>query len=205
MLDPNWVFLSAGLGLLGSLRYAHATLTGRAYPNRVTWVLWAAAPLIGFFAQLDEGVGLTSVQTLAAGVNPLIVVAASFISRHGAVRITGFDLVCGAISVAALAVWLGLGQAPLAVLFAALADGSGGVPTLRKAWRDPHSENAFFYGLVVVAATITLLTVDDWRPASWMFAGYLLTLGLLFTTVIAGRRLALRGAGRLAPAEPPRE
>ncbi|RCG16813.1 hypothetical protein DTL70_28210 [Streptomyces diacarni] len=53
MLDPHWVFVSAVLGLSGSVRYAFSTMRGTARPNVVTWSLWAAAPLIGFFAQLD--------------------------------------------------------------------------------------------------------------------------------------------------------
>lgn len=210
MLDPHWVFLGSALSLFGSLRYARATLVGSARPNRVTWTLWAAAPLIGFFAQLDGGVGLPSVQTLGAGISPLIVLAASFLSRHGAVRITAFDLACGAISVAALAVWLGLGQAALAVLFAVLADGAASIPTLRKAWRDPHSENVLFYLLVGAGSVITLLTITDWHPASWMFAGYILVLAASMTTVIAVRRARPRGGrsrtrgGRLRSARPHR-
>lgn len=197
MLDPNWVFLGSVLSLFGSIHYARATMAGRARPNRVTWTLWAAAPLIGFFAQLDEGVGLPAVQTLGAGVSPLIVLAASFLSRHGAVRITGFDLACGGISVAALAAWLGLGHASLAVLFAVLADGAAAIPTIRKAWRRPHTENALFYVLIGIGATITLLTITDWRPASWMFAGYILALTVSMATIITTRRLALRSATAL--------
>src|SRR3546814_17866720 len=72
----------------------------------------------------------------------------SLISRHGTARITRFDLVCGAISVMALIVWLGLGRASLAVMFAVVADAAGAVPTLRKAWHDPASESALFFVLV---------------------------------------------------------
>ncbi|MBV7484987.1 hypothetical protein [Bordetella sp. BOR01] len=192
MLDPDWVFLSVALGLLGSTRYAHATLQGRVRPNRVTWSLWAAAPLIGFFAQLDTGIGRPALLTLSAGVGPLIVLAASLISRHGTARITRFDLVCGAISVMALIVWLGLGRASLAVMFAVVADAAGAVPTLRKAWHDPDSESALFFVLVAVAATITLLTITAWEPASWAFAAYLLAISIVLTATIVLRRAISR-------------
>ncbi|QVQ53753.1 hypothetical protein J4H86_08565 [Spiractinospora alimapuensis] len=188
MLDPNWVFLGAALGLVGSLRYAWATLRGHARPNRVTWFLWAAAPLIGFLAQLDDGIGPPAILTLGAGVGPLVVLAASFLSRHGAVAVTGFDLACGAIAAAALVVWLGLGSAPLGVLFAVGADAAGAIPTVRKAWRDPHSENALFFVFIAAGAGLTLLTITEWEPAAWAFAAYMLTLSLLLTTAIVLRR-----------------
>lgn len=102
MLGPQWVFVSAALGLVGSLRYAYATLRGDAWPNRVSFFLWGMAPLIAFSAQLGSGVGAPAIPTLAAGLGPLVVLTASMASRHGRVRVTRFDLACGAISVVAL-------------------------------------------------------------------------------------------------------
>ena len=104
MLDPSWVYLSAALGLVGSTRYAIATITGTARPNLVTWVLWAVAPLIGFFAQLSAGVGLPAVLTLAAGLGPLIVVVPAVVTRHSHSAIGPFDLLRAAIAGAALVV-----------------------------------------------------------------------------------------------------
>lgn len=200
MLDPHWVFLGSALSLLGCVSYARATIAGRARPNRVTWSLWAAAPLIGFLAQLDGGIGLPSVQTLGAGISPLIVLAASFLSRHGAVRITPFDLACGSIAVVALAAWLGLGHTGAAVLFVVLADGTAAIPTIRKAWRDPHSEKALFYPLVGLNSIVTMLTIRDWQPASWMFSVYMLVLAVVMIAILAVRRpgAAARAAGRPA-------
>lgn len=188
VIDHRWVLLAAALGLVGSLRYAVATLRGRARPNRVTFALWAAAPLIAFAAQLDDGVGAPAVLTLASGTGPLVVLASSFLSRHGAVVVTAFDLACGAISVAALAIWLGRDDPTTAVVVAVVADAAGAVPTVRKAWRDPASENAGFYVLVGLGAAITLLTVTTTAPAAWVFAAYVLAVTALLTTIIAARR-----------------
>lgn len=188
MLDPRWVFLGAALGLVGSVRYAVATLAGSARPNLVTWSLWAAAPLIGFSAQLDAGVGLPAVQTLAAGVGPLAVVAAGLAGRHRRARIGPFDVGCAAVSALALAVWLGLGQAPAAVLVAVAADAVAALPTVRKAWRDPDSENVLFYVLVGLGAAITLLTISSGEPSAWAFAVYVLVLCVLLVVLVSARR-----------------
>lgn len=192
MLDPNWVFVSAALGLVGCTRYSLSIVRGRTRPNLVTWSLWAAAPLIAFFAQLDAGVGLPALLTLTAGLGPLIVVITGLLARRHLARIGPFDLACGAIALIALAVWLGLGQAPLAVLLAVAADGAAALPTIRKAWRDPDSENLIFYVIVGIGATLTLLTITTPDPAAWAFAAYLLALSLVLAGLIAGRRRALR-------------
>lgn len=188
MLDPNWVFVSATLGLIGGTRYAWAIVKGQARPNLVTWSLWAAAPLIGFFAQLDAGVGLPAVPTLTAGLGPLVVLTTGLLAKQHRARLGLFDLICAVIASIALGIWLGLGQAPLAVLFAVAADAVAALPTVVKAWRDPDSENLLFYILVGIGATITLLTITSWDPAVWAFAGYILTLAIVLVSIVAGRR-----------------
>lgn len=193
MLDPHWVFAGAALGLVGSVRYAFAIVRGRVRPNLVTWSLWAAAPLIGFFAQLDAGVGLPALMTLAAGLGPTIVVVTGVLASRHLARLGLFDLACAGIAISALAVWLGLGEAPLAVLFAVAADAVAALPTIVKAWRRPDSENVLFYVLVGVGATITLMTISSWEPHAWAFAVYQLTICLLLSAIVATRRRVQRG------------
>ncbi|WP_369266636.1 hypothetical protein [Streptomyces harbinensis] len=200
MLDPQWVFLSAVLGLAGSVRYAFATVRGTARPNVVTWALWAAVPLIGFSAQLDAGVGLPAVQTLAAGAGPVAVVACGLLTRHLLVRISTFDKVCAVVAAVALVVWLVLDQAPLAVMCVVVADATAALPTLVKAWRDPCSENLLFYVLVGIGAAVTLMTITSWEPESWVFAAYVCALcAVLGGTVFTRRRVLRRVLQRPGP------
>jgi hypothetical protein len=56
------------------------------------------------------------------------------------------------------------------------ADAAAALPTIRKAWHDPDSEDVLFYVLVGTGATITLLTIRSWGPSGWAFAGYMLAL-----------------------------
>lgn len=191
MLDPHWVFLGAALGLFGSTRYSIAIVRGSVRPNLVTWSLWALAPIIAFFAQLDAGVGLPAVMTLAAGLGPTIVLATSLISRRHFARFGVFDLGCTIVAVIALAVWFGLGDAPMAVYFAVAADGIAALPTLIKAWRHPDSENALFYLVVSAGATITLLTITTWNPETWAFVAYQFAICMSLAIMIPLRRRVL--------------
>ncbi|WP_127469754.1 hypothetical protein [Streptomyces sp. B27] len=195
MLDPHWVLLGAVLGLAGSVRYAFATVRGTARPNLVTWSLWAAVPLIGFFAQLDAGVGLPAVQTLAAGAGPAAVVTCGLLTRRNLVRLGRFDVVCAAVAAAALVVWLVLDQAPLAVVCAVVADAAAALPTLAKAWRDPYSENLLFYVLVGIGAAVTLMTITSWAPESWAFAAYVFSMCAVLGGTVFTRRRVLRQPG----------
>lgn len=194
MIDPRWVFVSAVLGMAGSVRYAVAVVRGTVRPNLVTWSLWAAVPLIAFSAQLDSGVGLPAVQTLVAGAGPLVVVVTAVCTRRNLARLGVFDLACAVVAGAALGAWLGLGEAALAVVFAVAADASAALPTVVKAWRDPASENLLFYVLVGTGAAVTLLTISSWSPAAWAFAAYVLTLSASLVAVVSVRRRVLQYA-----------
>lgn len=197
MIAPEFVYLGAFLSLIGSGRYAVLTVSGRTRPNRVTWFLWAVAPLIGFVAQLDAGVGLPAVMTLSIGLGPALIFASSFVNPTAYWRISGFDLGCGAVSVAAIVIWQLSGNPALAVLFAVLADLVAGVPTIIKGWWYPETENGTVFLFGAANGVITLLTIDTWSAATWAFPVYITALGSLMFVVV-GRSGVARGTGLAA-------
>lgn len=103
MIDERFVIFGALFNLIGGSSYVIATLEGRARPNRVTWFIWAVAPLIAFIAQLTQGVGLRSLMTFMVGFMPLLVFIASFVNKKSYWKLTNFDLFCGFLSLVGLA------------------------------------------------------------------------------------------------------
>ncbi|NKY37471.1 hypothetical protein HGA13_31050 [Nocardia speluncae] len=202
MIDPRFVFLGAALSMVGTLSYALLTVRGEVKPNRVSWFLWAAASLTGFGAQLDDGVGLPAVLTFSMGAGPAVVFLASFANRSSYWRLSFADLLCGAASVVALAIWLGWDDPQTAVIFAVFGDLAAAIPTFRKAWSAPGSENPLVFGLVAVNGIITLLTITVWKPAVWAFPVYATTLGAgLFLIIVVRQRIA---GGRAARTRQPK-
>ncbi len=63
---PTWfAVVGTVVGALGSVSYLVSTLLGKVKPNRVSFLMWSIAPIIAFFAEIGQGVGLLSIQTLA--------------------------------------------------------------------------------------------------------------------------------------------
>lgn len=102
MISLNFVYLGAFLNLCGSSKYVYDTLKGKTKPNRISWFLWATAPLIAFAAELNQGVGIRSLMTFMVGFGPLMVVIASFISKKSIWKLSTFDYVCGGLSILGL-------------------------------------------------------------------------------------------------------
>lgn len=185
MLDEKFVLFGLALNLLGSGTYAWNTLKGRTKPNRVTWFLWALAPLIAFAAQWDNGVRWQSLMTFMVGFGPLLIFIASFLNKKSYWQITRLDYFCGAISVVALVGWIATGEGIVAVVLSIAADAVAGVPTLRKAWKNPETEHPSVFRNGALSALITLLTVKQWIFVQYGFALYIFLICIVLYAMIA--------------------
>ena len=190
MLPVQFVFVAAGVNLIGTGSYLADTLRGRSSPNRVTWLLWAVIPLIGFVGQIQEGVGLQALMTFMIGFGPLLVFSASFVDRHAYVRITRFDIVCGGLSVLALVAWRLTGDGNVAIALSILGDFLAAIPTVRKAHRTPETETWTAYFCSGLSAAITILTITTWNFATAAFPVYILVMSTVMVLVV---RLSPRG------------
>jgi hypothetical protein len=187
VLDERFIYLVVVLNVLGFSTYLIATLSGRARPNRVTWFVWALAPLVAFGAQLGEGVGPQALMTFMVGIGPVLVFAASFVNRQAAWRITRLDLVCGGLSLIALGVWLGTGHGESAIALTIVADLLASLPTVIKAWRHPRSEAPLLFWLAGSGGVLTLLTVDTWAFAHYGFPLYIVAVNALLAALVTFR------------------
>ncbi len=184
MINENWVIAGALLNAIGTVSYLIPTLKGKVKPNKVTWFLWAVAPLIAFAAQISQGVGLSALMTFMVGFGPLLIFSASFLNKKAFWRLTSFDLACGALSVIGLALWLVIRIGNIAILFSILADGLAALPTVRKAWLAPETEDYRIFLFSAISALITLLAIRSWAFAYSGFPLYLLIICSLLIFII---------------------
>jgi hypothetical protein len=176
MINEKFIIVGSILGLVGGLSYLIDVLKGKVQPNRVTWFLWTAAPLLAFSAEIHKGVGLQSLMTFSAGLNPLLVFIASFFNRKAYWKLKKSDYVFGGLALTGLILWKITGEGNLAIAFSILADGMAAIPTVVKSWKYPNTESGLIYGLSSVNALITLLTVKNWNFETYGFPIYFLSI-----------------------------
>lgn len=174
MISVNFVYLGSALGAIGGLFYLRDTLRGTTQPNRVTWLLWAVAPLLAAAVEFNEGVGLRTLTTFMVGFMPLLIFIATFRAPGAVWQITRRDYVCGALSVLGTIGWLATRSGVVAIIAAICADFLAGIPTLIKSWRAPESESVSSYLGAVVSSAILLLTVTRWTTEVAAFPTFLL-------------------------------
>jgi hypothetical protein len=184
MIDERFAILGALLSFGGVIVYLVETIRGTSRPNRVTWFLWSLVPFIAFFAQIKEGVGYSSLLTFVSGFGPFLIFLASFINKKSYWEIGRFDIVCGAIAIVGVILWLVTNNPNLAILFSIIADGAAASPTVVKSFKFPETESYLAFLGGGVGAILTLLTITTWQFANYAFPLYLLTLLTLLTILI---------------------
>lgn len=184
MLGEHFVILASFIILLGSTSYFIGVIKGNVLPNRVSAFMWALAPLVAFFAQFKSGIGISSLLTLTIALTMFAIFFASFFNKKSEWKLTLFDLICGLLSFIGLILYLMTNNAVLAILFSIMADGLASLPTLKKSFFYPETENSYLYLANATSAFLTLLTIKNLTFVNSALAIYFLFVcSLLFSLV----------------------
>jgi hypothetical protein len=173
-MHTAFAILGSIVNFAGGLSYVRAILKGEAVPNRVTWSLWALVPLIAGAAQLNSGVGISTLVVMSVGASPACVVIASYVAKSGAWKLGPFDYVCGACALAALALWAVTGDPVTAIVLSILGDFAAALPTVRKAWLAPETEDRPAYLFAFAGMILGMLSVREATFSAYAFNSYLL-------------------------------
>jgi hypothetical protein len=184
MLNERFIYLGVIISFLGGVSYVIDTIKGKTKPNRISWFFWALAPLIAFAAELEKGIGLTSLLTFIVGFNPLLAFLASFVNKNSYWQLKKSDYLYGSLSLLGLVLWKATGEGNLAIFLSILSDGAAAIPTVVKSFHYPETESGIPFLMSAIASVITLLTINDWSFAHWGFPTYILLICLLLYSLI---------------------
>jgi len=118
-------------------------------------------------------VGIQSLMTFTVGFCPLLVFFASFVNKKSVWRIGYLDIACGTLSLFALILWYITKIGNIAILFGIISDGLAAIPTIRKAFLYPETENDIEFMMGGTNAVITLLTIRTWNFQHFGFPVYI--------------------------------
>jgi hypothetical protein len=183
------VVVAAVASLLAAFIYIRSMFVGGTKPNRVTWLMWAIAPLIATAAELSNGVGWAVLPVFMAGFSPLLILTASFFAKKAYWKPSTFDYSCGVLSGLALIMWWLTKNPDAAVVFAVASDALASVPTLTKAWTNPETESVWPFAVGVFGAASSLAVAAMWTFAEYAFPSYLIIVNIIVLFALYKRQL----------------
>ena len=183
---PVWVmYVGIFINAVFTLDYLILTLKGKVKPNRVTWLTWSIAPLIGFLSQISQKVGVEAFLTLSFSLIPFSIFVASFFNPKAYWKLSKFDLVCGILATTGLILWQITSIPNIALIFSIMADFLGGLPTFRKIIIAPETEEPAPYLAASASGLLTLFTLKQWTFQNYAFSLYIfIWMGIVGTVAL---------------------
>jgi hypothetical protein len=172
--------------LAAFIPYILSTIRAETKPNRATWLIWTLVGALLAASYYASGARHTIWVPISYVVGPLVIALISL--KYGVGGWTPFDRGCLLAAGASLLPWW-IFNSPLVALCLNLAiDFFGALPTIRKAYHSPESEDLTAWILFLLGNTLNLAAIERWQFSLFIYPIYLFVLSGLITTLIVARR-----------------
>ncbi len=179
-----YIIIGTIIHLMGGYVYIKDTIKGETKPNKISWFIWALAPIIAAIVAISDWAKLSVIPTFLSGIIPLVVFIISFFNKKAYWRITVFDYICGISSFLAL-VWRWITKNPIiAIIFFLIGDILASLPTIRKSFSHPETESKFSYIAAFLSCSMALFVFEKISFVEIAFPLYLVLLNWLFIVVL---------------------
>lgn len=166
--------------------YIFAILRGQTKPNRATWIIWTAVGFLLAVSYYSSGARHTIWVPVSYIIGPLVILLLSM--KYGKDVWTWFDCCC-LIGVASSLFFWWIFDSPLAALLINIfIDFLGALPTIRKVYYEPQSEDRLAWAMSAMAGVINLFAVEEWTFAISVYPIYIFCGNGLIVSLISIRR-----------------
>lgn len=175
---------------VGYAPYVLDTIKGKTRPHIFSWFTWGFVTFIIFALQVLGHGGAGTYTTLATA----ILCSGIFILglRNGKKDITKFDTVTFVISLIATGIWIFAKQPVISTLLIVTINTLANLPTIRKSWKDPHSETLFTWEMGAVRNFLGLLALQSYSLLTWLYPVTNLIINIIESSLLIYRRKQLK-------------
>lgn len=166
--------------------YLRSSFFKSTRPHVVTWLIWLLTNSIAVAGLWVGGGGIGAVAPTISAV----LVAAVFVGalRFGKRDIAKADIPIFILALSAIFVWWIFDNPVLAVLIVSAVDIIGYVPTFRKSYIDPSSENAFSWALFALAPICAILALNTYSVLTLSYLLPIATVNSALSILIIVRK-----------------
>lgn len=181
--------LAGFLSFLCFIPYIVTILLGKTRPNRASWWIWAVNGSILSTSYYFAGAS----NTLWLIVFPVIAqfIIAILSLKYGKGGWSFFDRACLMGASLSLTLWLGLKSPMSAIVLTLVTDLLGALPTVKKSYYEPETEDLLTWILYVIASILNLLAIEQWSLAILLPPMYVLFINITILSLLLRSQISI--------------
>lgn len=142
---------------LGYIPYIISIFKNETKPHPFSWFLWAVLGFVTLITYIGVGAHETIPLAVLNFIGPLFIFF--FTIKYWKGKFPHFDYFCLAFSLIAIIVYIIFHTAAIALTINLIGDLFAALPTIRKTYKDPSSENLSTWFLFAIGAIISLAAI----------------------------------------------
>lgn len=159
-------------------------------PHPFSWFLWAVLGLVTLITYIGVGAKETIPLAILNFIGPLFIFF--FTIKYWKGKFPAFDYVCLAFSLVAIIVYILFHNAAIALTINLIGDVLAALPTIRKTYQDPSSENLSTWAFFTLGAVISLFAIKDFTYGVLIFPLYLVVYEFIMCVLILRGRFMFK-------------
>jgi hypothetical protein len=150
--------VAALLAIIQVVPYIRSILRGETKPSRASYAIWLCVELVLVASYFSSGATTTKWMFVIILLNSVVLFLLSL--KYGMKGFHKVDLFSIVFAMVAIIAWITTDNPALAVYLCAAASFFGYIPTERKTYTHPKTENKLSWGLYVLAAFLNVCALD---------------------------------------------
>lgn len=176
MFKTTLSIVASILCLVAFFPYITTILKGTTKPNRASWWIWVTLGTVLCASYYSTGGGITLWAFVFTVLGQLIVAILSLKSGEGGW--SNLDRTCLVGAGVSLLLWLWFDDPFVALLFGITIDIFAVVPTIKKSYLDPESEDLLYWIIYGLGTFLNIFTVENWSFQVILWPIYVLIANL---------------------------
>jgi len=168
--------------IIGNVPYLKDVLTQKIKPHPYTWLVWSLVSGITFAGQFAKGGGVGSIPTLVSELFTVVIFL--FALRYGFKNIDRRDTYFLVFALLGLIPWFLTKDPTMSVIIVVAIDLIAFIPTLRKTWKHPKTENPILYFMNVARHILILFSIEAYNVATMLHSLAMIIVNTIMTWLI---------------------
>jgi len=171
--------IAGGVSFFAFILYYISIIQGRSRPNRATWIILTVVGVLIAASYYASGARSTMWVAIAYTIGPFIAALLAF--KYGEGGTTRLDIFCLLGCAVSVLFWVFTNNALTTLLINIVIDFFGILPTLKKSYIDPLSEDKIAWSTTVFSSALNIFAINTWVFSIAIYPVYMLAVNGLVT------------------------